>query len=248
MDKRTMGRFQVVSRFCLVVILPILLSACGFQPQALSNGSRFKTVAVVSLLPATVTFWHKGITVFQNHGAVFPLTWNPNKFTYNVAQSILRKRYNIVKLHIDKQKIVQNIHDAHSSAFIIHTGRMISSALKKMVKPGSADIIIVMDATAFNKDGYAGRYTAGDGLGINGQPFDRYSSIATYANFEIFDGDTFKEIALTFSDPSLPLKIQWFGAPYENFSPNQKRRIYKAEHKSLYNYVLYSLQTNHLSQ
>lgn len=231
----------------LIFALPFFLASCGYGLKPLSSAPQYKSVAFVSLMPATLTLWHKGITVFQNHSAVVPLSWNPNRYVGHVARTILERRYKVVRLNLDRKRIMTTIARADDGVFPLETAPLVSAALKSAVKPGTADIIVVLDATSANKNGESERYPREVGLYVGTQFMIAPSEVATLATFEIFDGTTFEQIAQTFSGGEQAVKFQWYGKPYDKFSPETKRRLYVAEHRSLNRYVKMSLMKNHLS-
>ncbi len=226
----------------------LTLTCCAFQPAPLTSTSRYKTVAVISLLPETFSMSHQGFTVFQNHFAVFPVDFDPNQTTIEVAINLLSQNYQVRDLGLNRQFLMSGIRENYSRIDLDNTAPLVSSQLQAVVKPGTVDAIIVFDASMPDPVEHLSITDPGMGLYSRGQFGVKGDYIGVIAPCEVFDGQTFKEIALTYAGQGTGSmsSMEWIGQPYSSLSGSDKNSLKLLGVQALQTYVKASLTDLHL--
>jgi len=233
---------------CLSLLL--ILAGCGSASIPPTNGAipaAAKTVAVVSLLPDTLSISYVGITVFGNKNATFPAEFDTNEYVRNVGEQLLSPRYNIVPIKLNSDAIFAAVKSTPPNTWMgplpaaIFTDPVIQAQFKAHVKPGTADLIVVCDGT------YPAAPT---GLCAGSQGFRQPDVFWLASHFEVFDGNTFEEI--TSSDgaavDNIWSKLTWDGEPYDSLSAETKTSMADVEHQAIYAYVKSVLMRANLTQ
>lgn len=249
--------------FLWIVTLSLLpLAACTPPPKFVDNLNQYKTVAVISLLPQTITMSHIGITIFQNDFAIFPLDWNPNTVATQTAIALLNQNYQVKDLHVDTNAFVEAIQKKYSKFDIGATEDLVIDQLKATVKPGQVDLIIVIDASAPESIRQIGPDNSGVGL-VSTSGHDRYGIgsdtdvIHTNAVLEVLDGTTFDHIVVNMGSaypdiasgnaPDASVSgLSWRGQAYSDLSLSQKQQLTSLEQQVVRNFVTVALKNVHL--
>ena len=200
---------------------------------------------------------YTGITVFGNAAAEFPLDYDPNQIVVEDAKNLLSRTYEVRDLGLDRAAIMAGVQENYTTIDLSNTGPLVQAQLEKFVKPGTVDLIVVFDGSLPNPVSALSVTNSGTGLysmwqhsggpaicKTDGADLGAAScSSGVIAPFEVFDGRTFKEIALTYdgqmSGPEAD--FVWTGDTYDALSPAYKAELDDIGKQALSKYVTLSL-------
>jgi hypothetical protein len=207
------NRFFVYVKTSMTAFFGLALASCAFQPVPLTNPTQYKTVAIISLLPQTYTMSYIGLTVFGNRYAEFPLDFDPNQIVTEAATNLLAPHYQIRDLGLNETAIINSIQQNYSGTDLDNTAPLVQAQLEKLVKPGAVDLIIVADGSKPNPVEDLRPTDSGIGLYTSGTFGGAGNSSGVIAPFELFDGQSFQQIALTYAGQMSgpPSDLNWKG-------------------------------------
>lgn len=201
------------------LVAVLVLGACAL-PRQISSPEKLasiKSVILISGLDETVSLSYTGLTVFNNTRETVPVDWKFNDKILDLLRTQLQTRYQIVPFPYDRAAF-QGARVSNDTSFGVARGA--TEQVKRHVKPGLADAIVVVS-------GEAGGY-----LSFNRVPYGPQVSISYTIN--VFDGATLEPIAQSFSgipcERSLCLNgfefasrqapnLPWRGEPYATMPP-----------------------------
>ncbi len=235
-------------------MLGLGLTGCMPYPNFEANPTTYKTVAFVSLLPQSIVMSHVGFTVFQNDFAVFPVKFDPNALAIQTALPLLASRYQVKDLGIDNAAFLAAVHQ-HFSIFDkgIGTDGLVQDELKATVKPGQADLIVVLDASEPPEDANFVDRTVFNFVGLASiSPFGKTDAdgIVMFGWIKVFDGTTFQLLAYgtggwgTDTDAGIS-DLHWRGEPYDSLSTEQGQKLDAIEQRVIRDSVANALQDPH---
>lgn len=242
------GCFIARAKIFTIVFFDLVLASCAVQPGPLSNPAQYKTVAIISLLPQTYTMSYIGFTVFENHYAEFPLDFDPNLIVTQTATNLLSSHYQVRDLDLNAAAIINGVQQNYSTIDLNNTAPLVQAQLERLVKPGTVDLIVVIDGSDPEPVGNLSPTDSGVGLYTRSQFGGAGNSSGVIAPFELFDGRSFQQIALSYagqmSGPASDLN--WKGEPYDDLSASDKVALDEVGKRALAIYVTRSLSDVHL--
>jgi len=245
------------TRSTYAACLSLFLAGCALpSPNFAQTSTSQKSVAFISLLPEGITMWHLGFTAFQNHQGVLPLEFDANALATQTALSLLTPHYQIKSINVDNATLLAGVHNRYSFLDrIAGTEGIVEDELKAAVKPGQADLIVVLDGSEPPEDAnFLSENYIGVGLVSRSYYAPAFVSphggiVGLYVTLEIYDGTTFQELArgdgaVTPNDGVTTLN--WRGEPYTSLSPTQKTDLEAVEKRVLTDYITTALPAIHL--
>jgi len=190
-----------------------------------------------------------GVTVFENRFAEFPLDFDPNQIATDAAKSLLLSNYQVYDLGLNETAIINKIHENYAPIDLDNTAPLVQAQLEKLVKPGTVDLIIVIDGSKPDPVEHLSPVDSGIGLYTRGQFGNVGNSSGVIAPFELFDGRSFQQVALSYagqmSGPDN--NLNWRGESYDNMSASDKTTLDEIGRQALEIYVGNSLADVHLT-
>jgi hypothetical protein len=235
----------------LAALLSVTMTGCSVpRPNFSVNQNEYKTVAVISLLPQTITMSHIGFTVFQNDFATYPLDWDLNAFAVQATESFLSQHYQTRNLNVNTGAIMADVQQKYTLLDAGDTSGLVSAQLQAQLSPGLVDLIVVIDASAAGHAsdiGGSGGFAPNHGLSsyniATGQDV-----VSLDATFEVFDGTTFKLLAFCPGGPpdidgtgKAPTDrasgLNWRGQSLDSFSTEQRQNLKTAEQNAIQDFI-----------
>ncbi len=254
-----MKPFGLKNRFIGITVgLCVLgLPGCSPRPNFATLPTNYKSVAIISLLPQTITMSRIGFTVFQNHSDVFPTSFDPNAVAIKTANATLSQRYRIVDLGIDQNAFFETVEKNFTWVDSFpgpHTDDLVADQLKARVRPGLADLVVVIDGTEPPK--YAS-FLSGGGVEVGLYSFSGYDQhgigfqddhIGLAATVEVFDGSTLQVLGYGHGGlfDAIPSDLSWRGAPYKDLTDEQKQDLATIEEEAITEFVPGAFRNAHL--
>jgi hypothetical protein len=245
----------LLNHVCAGIVL-LALSGCGapIPPTSGTLPIATKTVAIVSLLPDTLSRGHVGFTVFQNAFDVVPAEFDPNDYALKVMADDLATKYKVVIVNVNRTVIMAASKATPPNGWMgplvpyVFTDTVIQKYLKQQIKPGSSDIIAVIDGS--EPDSMPSLNNAGVGLFSRGTfgPMKTFDIFGLHAHFEIFDGNSFKEITTSEGSDTdfVQSQLHWTGESYDSLPASTKLTMANMEHQAIQSYVTAVLQATNL--
>ncbi len=224
---RNLPKAVLRAAYCAVLLG---LASCGtpVPPASGPTPGAIKTVAIISVLPDTVSMSHVGFTVFGNAFAILPAESDPNDIVRKTAAKALSPRYTVLTPRVDVAAIIaaQNADRQNSWTHVLPPAFTVPHSftpaeIGQFIKPGAADLVVIFDASEPQDKPYL-NYPGWGVISLG--TFAVYDSYSVHVLVDVFDGRTFQPVGEPYNGGNavIPSDLRWEGQAYDALSPSTK--------------------------
>jgi hypothetical protein len=138
-------------------------------------------------------------------------------------------------LGLNRDEFARTVQARHTAADLNHYEALIGNQLKASVKPGKVDLIVVIDGVEPNTMDKLSPSNVGVGAIYRAQSGRDGGGTAVIAPLEVFDGNTFALLALTYKGQSAgqTFDLHWTGEPYYSLPADTKEAFKASAQKAI---------------
>lgn len=205
-------------RVAAVLAAVLGLFGCVGNRPVVTNPEQYRTAIVVAALPETLVNSYIGVTVFQNEREIVPVEWGLSDKALGHLATAAGRRYQVTPVAVDPVAF---------EGLALNDEAKVPEALKRAVGARSADLVIFMDAVTSVKPGDTNPNSPRMGAILGERAFgkDAGTSIMVMANFRVYDGRSFSQIASTGVGARQPFQHRTRGEPHSSFTPQVKEDV-----------------------